>query len=47
MKRKLIVRERNQFVALALFRKAGSHKKTNKQLRQRLKKEMSGLSSSQ
>jgi hypothetical protein len=44
MKRKVIVRERNQFVALALFRKAGSHTKTNKQERQQLKKELSGLS---
>lgn len=26
-------RERNQFVALALFRKAGSHRKSNKALR--------------
>lgn len=31
--RKRIARERNQFVALALFRKAGSHRKTNKQMR--------------
>jgi hypothetical protein len=45
MKRKVIVRERNQFVALALFRKAGSHAKTNKQERQQLKKELSELSS--
>jgi len=33
MLRKKIARERNQFVALALFRKAGSHRKTNKALR--------------
>ena len=33
MKRKQIARERNQFVALALFRKAGSHRKSNKALR--------------
>ena len=44
MKRKGVVRERNQFVALALFRKAGSHSKTVKQVRQQLKKELSGLS---
>ena len=31
--RKPKARERNQFVALALFRKAGSHRKTNKQMR--------------
>jgi hypothetical protein len=29
------VRERNCFVKLALFRKAGAHKKTNKALRKR------------
>ena len=36
------VRERNQFVALALFRKAGAHRKTNKAIRkaQNQKKEM-------
>jgi hypothetical protein len=45
MKRKGIVRERNQFVALALFRKAGSHAKTAKQVRQQSKKELSDLSS--
>jgi len=33
MKRKKIVRERNCFVRLALFRKAGVHCKTNKALR--------------
>jgi hypothetical protein len=33
MKRKTIVRERNCFVRLALFRKAGSHRKSNKALR--------------
>ena len=32
MKRKL-VRERNHLVRLALFRKAGSHRKTNKAMR--------------
>lgn len=37
---KLPARERNQFVALALFRKAGSHRKTNKQMRARLKREI-------
>jgi hypothetical protein len=33
MKRKPIVRERNCFVRLALFRKAGAHRKSNKALR--------------
>ncbi len=33
MKRKTIVRERNCFVRLALFRKAGVHRKSNKALR--------------
>ena len=33
MKRKTIVRERNCFVRLALFRKAGAHRKSNKALR--------------
>lgn len=33
MKRKPIVRERNCFVRLALFRKAGVHRKSNKALR--------------
>lgn len=33
MKRKPIARQRNQFVALALFRKAGVHRKSNKALR--------------
>ena len=33
MKRKPIARERNCFVRLALFRKAGSHRKSNKALR--------------
>ena len=33
MKQKQIAKERNQFVALALFRKAGVHRKTNKALR--------------
>lgn len=28
-----VPRERNQFVAAALFRKAGSHRKSNKALR--------------
>ena len=32
-KRKMIVKARNRFVALALFRKAGSHRKSNKALR--------------
>jgi hypothetical protein len=42
MKRKQIAKERNQFVALALFRKAGSHRKTNKQMRRSLNREGSG-----
>lgn len=33
MKRKIIVKQRNPFVALALKRKAGSHRKTNKAVR--------------
>lgn len=33
MKQKRIPKERNQFVAAALFRKAGSHRKTNKAMR--------------
>jgi hypothetical protein len=33
MKAKRVPRERNQFVAAALFRKAGSHRKTNKAMR--------------
>jgi hypothetical protein len=33
MKRKITVKERNCFVRLALFRKAGVHRKTNKALR--------------
>ena len=36
MKRKLIVKQRNRFVALAQFRKAGVHRKTNKALRKSL-----------
>ena len=33
MKRKKILRERNCFVRLALFRKAGVHRKSNKAMR--------------
>ena len=33
MKRKSIAKERNRFVSLALFRKAGVHRKSNKALR--------------
>lgn len=42
MKRKQMAapRERNQFVAAALFRKAGAHCKTNKALRRKQKVEM-------
>jgi hypothetical protein len=32
--------KRNRFVALALFRKAGSHRKTNKALRKSLKQSL-------
>ena len=42
MKRKLIVRERNCFVRLALFRKAGAHRKSNKALRRAQKQSLSG-----
>ena len=44
MKRKQVAKERNQFVALALFRKAGAHRKSNKALRQAHKKETHDLS---
>jgi hypothetical protein len=37
MKRKMIVKQRNPFVALALKRKAGSHRKTNKAVRRSCK----------
>ena len=43
MKRKPIVRERNCFVRLALFRKAGAHRKTNKALRRAQKQEPLGV----
>jgi hypothetical protein len=33
IKRKVNVKQRNPLVALALFRKAGKHQKTNKALR--------------
>ena len=33
MKRKMTVKQRNPFVVLALKRKAGSHRKSNKALR--------------
>lgn len=33
MKQKRVPRERNQFVVAAMFRKAGSHRKTNKAMR--------------
>ena len=35
MKRKLIAKQRNRFVVLALMRKAGVHRKTNKALRRK------------
>jgi hypothetical protein len=34
------MKERNHLVKLALFRKAGSHRKTNKQVRNKLKQEL-------
>ena len=37
MKRKQIARQRNRFVALALMRKAGAHRKSNKALRRQHK----------
>ena len=37
MKRKMTVKQRNPFVALALKRKAGSHRKTNKAIRRSCK----------
>jgi hypothetical protein len=33
MKRKMTVKQRNRFAVLAMFRKAGVHRKTNKALR--------------
>ena len=42
MKRKQIVKQRNRFVALALFRKAGAHKKSNKALRKAQNQALSG-----
>jgi hypothetical protein len=41
MKRVNIVKQRNRFVALALMRKAGSHRKTNKALRRQQKSSLS------
>ena len=43
MKQKLIAKERNKFVALALFRKAGVHRKTNKALRRAQKQMLLGV----
>ena len=37
MKHKIIVKQRNPFVVLALKRKAGSHRKSNKALRRQEK----------
>jgi hypothetical protein len=39
MKQLQAPRQRNQFVAAALFRKAGSHRKSNKALRQQEKQQ--------
>ena len=39
MKRKPIAAARNPFVRLAMFRKAGSHRKTAKQMRAAAKRE--------
>jgi hypothetical protein len=33
MKQKVIAKQRNRLVALALFRKAGTHQKSNKAIR--------------
>jgi len=43
MKRKPIARERNCFVRLALFRKAGSHRKSNKALRKAINQKSLGV----
>jgi hypothetical protein len=43
MKRKLTISARNPFVKLAIFRKAGSHRKTNKQMRAAAKRDTMGL----
>jgi hypothetical protein len=40
MKHKKIAKQRNQLVALALFRKAGSHRKSNKAQRRQEKSRM-------
>jgi hypothetical protein len=40
MKRKKIARPRNNLVALAQFRKAGSHRKSNKAIRKQLNQEV-------
>jgi len=40
MKRKRIATSRNPFVKLALFRKAGTHRKTNKAIRKAMKQEL-------
>lgn len=45
MKQRQVAKERNQFVALALFRKAGAHRKSIKAQRQAQKKETHDLSS--
>lgn len=42
MKRKRIAKARNQLVALALFRKAGCHRKSNKALRKSEKQAIMG-----
>ncbi len=36
MRHKMIVKQRNRFVALALFRRAGEHRKSNKALRRQI-----------
>lgn len=45
MKQNKVAKERNQFVALALFRRAGVHRKSNKALRQQEKRSLRDLSS--
>jgi hypothetical protein len=42
MKRKQIAKKRNPFVILALFKKAGSHRKSNKALRRAEKQNLVG-----
>jgi len=43
MKYKMTVKQRNPFVVLALKRKAGSHRKSNKAIRKAHKQEQLGV----